>query len=206
MNIRLGAYEIFSRIIPGGVYLAVIGQLLIILGVLKFNLESVNNLSLILSIGLLLGAYTIGGALDSMARAWFRLFEKPGIHSRTFEKFKQQYQDRWKIDFDGEDYSLLLSFIRTKNLDLASEIERHNAVSIMLRNVSLGLMLLGVNSLIQFLLMRNWANILVLLILIGLSRLIIQECTKFREMYYDSIFRTALVYRSGLENARPIKK
>jgi hypothetical protein len=206
MNIRLGAYDIFSRIIPGGLYLAVAAQLLSILGLLKFSLESANDISLIVSIGLLLAAYTLGGAFDSMARAWFRLFEKPGIHSRTFEKFKQRYQDRWKIVFDGDDYSLLLAFIRTKNLDLASEIERHNAVSIMLRNVSLGLMLLGINSLLQFLLLRNWTSIFVLLILIGLSRLIIQECTKFREMYYDTIFKTALAYRDDLENAKLVEK
>src|SRR5574341_2094155 len=205
MNIRLGVYEIFSRIVPGGVYLAAAGQLLIILGLLKFDLKSVNDVSLIASIGLLLGAYTIGGAFDRLSLAWFRLFEKRGTHSRTFETFKQDYQDRWEIDFDGEDYSLLLAFIRTKNLDLAAEIDRHNAVSIMLRNVSLGLIFLGINSLLQFLILRNAIYIFVFLILAGISLLIIQEAKKFREMYYDSIFKTTLAYTSDLKTVKKPK-
>ena len=39
MNIRLGAYEIFSRIVPGGLYIIAGAQLLGILGLLKFDLE-----------------------------------------------------------------------------------------------------------------------------------------------------------------------
>jgi len=206
MNIRLGVYEIFSRIVPGGLYLAATGQLLIILGLWKFDLESVNNISLIASIGLLLSAYTIGGAFDRLALGWFRLFAKRGTHTRTFANFKQSYQDRWEIDFNDGDWSILLAYIRTKNLELASEIDRHNAVSIMLRNVSLGLLFLGVNSLIQFLILGNWIYIFVVLILVGISFLIILEAKKFREMFYDSIFQTILAYRINLESAiKPVK-
>lgn len=206
MNIRLGVYEIFSRIVPGGLYLAAAAQLLMILGLLKFDLESINNISLITSIGLLLGAYTIGGTFDRLALAWFRLFAGRGTHTRTFANFKQTYQDRWDIDFNEGDWPIMLAFIRTKNLELASEIDRHNAVAIMLRNVSLGLMFLGANGLIQFLLLRNWIYIVVLLILVGVSLLIIQEAKKFREMFYDSIFQTILAYRLDLESAiKPVK-
>ena len=86
MNVRLGVYELFS-IVPGGLYLAAAGQLLIILGLLKFSLDSVNNISLVASIGLLLGAYTIGGAFDRLALAWFRLFEKQGIRTAQVCEF-----------------------------------------------------------------------------------------------------------------------
>jgi len=197
MNIRLGVYEIFSRIVPGGLYLAATAQLLIILGLLKFDLESVNSLSLITSIGLLLSAYTIGGAFDRLALAWFRLFAKRGTHTRRFANFKQNYQERWEIDFNGSDWAILLAFIRTRNLELASEIDRNNAVSIMF---------LGVNSLIQFLILRNGIYVFVLLILIGMSLLIIQEAKKFREWYYDSIFQTILAYRIDLESViKPAK-
>ena len=207
MNIRLGAYEIFSRIVPGGLYLLAAAQLLSTFGLLKFDLESVNNISLIASFGLLLAAYTVGGAFDRPALAWYRLFEKRGTHTRAFASFKKRHQDRWQIDMDGEDYSLWLAMIRTRNLDLASEIDRHNAVSIMLRNVSLGLMFLGVNSLLQFLMLRNGLHMLVSLILAGISLLIIQEAKKFREMYYDHIYKTVLAYRIDLENAiKPVKK
>ena len=89
---------------------------------------------------------------------------------------------------------------------MASEIDRHNAVSIMLRNVSLGLLFLGVNSLIQFLILQNWVYILIVLVLLSISFLIIQEAKKFREMFYDSIFQTVLAYRIDLDSAiKPVK-
>ena len=154
-----------------------------------------NNISLIASFGLLLAAYTVGGAFDCPALAWYRLFEKGGTHTRAFASFNKRHEDRWQIDIDGEDYSLWLAMIRTRNLDLAPEIDCHNAVSIMLRNVSLGLMFLGVNSLLQFLMLAD------------ISLLIIQEAKKFREMYYDPIYKTVLAYRIDLENAiKPVKK
>lgn len=206
MNIRLGVYEIFSRIVPGGVYLAAAGQLLMVLGLLKFDIKAISDISLIASVGLLLGAYTLGGAFDRLSLTWFRLFERRGTHARTFEAFKKEHQERWEIDFDGEDFSLLLAFIRTKNLDLASEIDRHNAVSIMLRNVSLGLMFLGINSLLQFLILRNWIYIFILLALVGISFLIIQESATFRVRYYDNIYKTALAYHIDLKSPKPGKK
>jgi hypothetical protein len=207
MNIKLGAYEIFSRIIPGGVYLAAIGQLLIVLGLLKFELESINQISLIASIGLLLGAYTIGGAFDRLSLAWFRLFEKPGTHKRIFEKFKLDHKDQWEITFDSEDFALLMAFIRTKNLDLASEIDRHSAVSIMLRNVSLGMVFLGVDLLIQFLVWQSWTELAASLLLFGVAVLIIREAKTFRDRYYESIYNTTLAYRIDLEKIiKPVQE
>ncbi len=47
------------------------------------------------------------------------------------------------IDFKDEDWPILLAYIRTKNLELASEIDRHNAISIMSRNIGTGLMLIA---------------------------------------------------------------
>ena len=206
MSIRLGAYEIFSRIVPGGLYIAAACHLLVILGLLKIDLAFINDLSLVISIGLLLGAYTIGGAFDRPALAWFRIFVKRGIHLRIFTKFAQSLRARWQVEFTGDDWPILLALIRTRDLELAAEIDRHNAVSIMLRSVSLGLMLLGANSLIQALLTRQWAYLLVMLGMVGISLLVIKEALKFREMFYETIYQTILAYRIDLEAiVRPIK-
>src|SRR5215216_991730 len=134
MNIRLGIYELFSRIVPGGVYIIAICQLLDILGVITIDLQTINNLSLPLFIGLIVVAYILGGALDNIAIILFRLFKKRGISARSFAEFKQRHQDRWIIDFKDDDWTILLAYIRTRNMELASEIERHNAFSIMSRN------------------------------------------------------------------------
>jgi len=94
-----------------------------------------------------------------------------------------------------------LAFIRTKNLELAGELDRHNALSIMLRNVSLGLLFLAVNSFIQFFISQNPVNIFACIGLLVLSALIMREAIKFRALFYDGIYETILAYRIDLESA-----
>lgn len=207
MNIRLGVYEIFSRIVPGGFYLAAILQLLVVMGVLQLDWQSVDNVSLLMSLGLVVVCYILGEAFDMFALAWFRLFKRSGYSARTFALFKQRHQDRWEINFKENDWPILLAFIRTKNLELAGEIERHNALSIMLRNASLALLLMAINSFIQFLLVRSEIYIGVALIFLVISLLIIYESIKFRGWFYGSIFETMLAYRIDIEDSiKPLKK
>lgn len=207
MNIRLGVYEIFSRIVPGGLYLAAVGQLLHILGLYTFDLQTFNELPLLLSIAILLGAYSIGGAMDRLAIVWFRLFAPRGTHGRIFERIRRQYGGRWHLDFTGEDWNLLLSHIRTRDFELAAEIDRYNAVSIMLRNVSLALTLICLNLLFQSAQTASWTYALLALGLFLTAILLILESKKFREWFYDNIFRTALGYRVEMEELiRPVKE
>lgn len=206
MNIRLGIYEIFSRIVPGGLYIAAIVQFLVILGLVSFDLETINNLSLIASIGFIVISYILGGAFDNLATVLFRLFNQPGFSGRTLAEFKKKHEENWQIDFKDRDWPVLLAFIRTKSFELASELDRHNALSIMLRNVSLGLLFLATNSLIQFFVSRNPVNILISVSMLVVSVLIIREAVKFRKLFYDGIYETILAYRINLENAiRPVR-
>lgn len=206
MNLRLGIYEVFSRIVPGGLYIVAVAQFLSILGVVTLDLQAFNNLSLAASIGLVVVAYILGGAFDIFSLALFRLFKKKGFSERALTQFKKNYEDRWQIDFKDHDHLVLLAFIRTKNLELAGELDRHNALSIMLRNVSLGLLLLAANSLIQFLVSRNPINVFISLSMLVLSMLIIRESIKFREYFLNGIYETILAYRIDLEMAiKPVR-
>ena len=206
MNIRLGIYEIFSRIIPGGVYLAAVGQSLYVLGLLKFDWLALNEISFIASVALVVVAYIIGGAFDRAALVWFRVFKKPGLSARTFADFKKKHQARWKFELGDDDWSILLAFIRTRNLELAGELDRHNAISLMLRNVSLGLLLMAVNTLVQGLLTGQSAGLVASLFLFVISILTVLESVKFRSWFYNGIFETVLAYRIDLEGiVRPAR-
>ena len=198
---QLGIYEIFSRIVPGGLYIAAIAQFGSILGLVTFDLSIINNLSFGTSTALIIIAYILGGAFDIFSLAWFQLFRRPGFSRRLSANFKKKHEDRWKIDFKDGDWRSLLAYIRTRNLELAGEIDRQNAVSIMLRNVSIGLLLFATNSLIQFILTRNSLSIYVCIAMLALSLLIIRESVKFREWFYNSIYETILAYRINLEDA-----
>lgn len=206
MNIRLGVYDIFSRIIPGGLYIIAIGQFLMILGLVNLDLQIINSLSVIVYIGLIVTGYVVGGAFDRFALIWFRLFEKKGFSARTFAEFKESRKDRWDINFRDDDWHTLLAFIRTKNLELSSEIDRYNALSIMLRNASLGILLMMVNQFVQFLISRQLINIVIGLVLFALSILIAQESVRFRGWFYYTIYETILAYRINLEDAiKPVR-
>jgi hypothetical protein len=206
MNVRLGIYEIFSRIVPGGFYIAAISQFLVVVGLVKFDWQMLNNISILSSIGLVIIAYILGEAFDRFSVVWFRVFKKRGFSGRVLAEFRQSHQDRWNLDISDSEWPVMLAYIRTKSLDLASEIERHNALSIMLRNVSLGLLLMTISSVIQFFLVRTLSNFLLAVVLFLLSILIGRESVKFRRWFYESIFQTTLAYRIDLEKSiKPIK-
>jgi len=169
-------------------------------------METINDPSFIASIGFIVVAYVLGGAFDNLALVLFRLFNKPGFSGRTLAEFKKRHGENWQIDFKDRDWPVLLAFIRTKSFELANELDRHNALSIMLRNVSLGLLFLAANSLIQFFVSRDPVNILISIIMLLVSMLIIREAVKFRKLFYDGIYETVLAYRINLENAiKPVR-
>jgi hypothetical protein len=201
MNIRLGIYEIFSRIVPGGVYMLAIWQLLTILGVITIDLQAINSLSLPAFIGLVVVAYILGGAFDILSPVLLRLFKKPGLGVRSLLAFKKRHQDRWTIDFEDEDWSILLAYIRTRNMELASEIERYNAISIMSRNIGTGLVLIAGNSLIQFFISQNSIYLFTCIIMLILSALTLRQSIRFRGWFYEGIYETVLAYRIDLEKA-----
>jgi hypothetical protein len=201
MNLRLGIYEFFSRIVPGGLYIVAVAHFLSVLGIVNLDLQAINDISLVASIGLIVVAYILGGAFDIFSLALFRLFNKKGFSGRTLAQFKKKYEDCWQIDLKDHDHIVLLAFIRTKNLELAGELDRHNALSIMLRNVSLGLLFMAANGLIQIFMSGNSINIFIFLSMLVLSMLIIRESIKFRGYFLNGIFETTLAYRIDLETA-----
>ncbi|MEW6403927.1 MAG: hypothetical protein AB1649_19200 [Chloroflexota bacterium] len=207
MSIRLGIYEVFSRIIPGGFYIAAIVQLLTTLGIIAVDWQTISDLSLGASVAFVVVAYVLGGALDNVSLVFFRLFKRPGLSGRSFREFKEHNKHRWTIDFEDQDWPILLAFIRTKNLDLAGEIDRQNALSIMLRNVGLGLLLMITNCVIEFFLSQDWLFVLAAVLLLIVAVLIMREAVKFRKWFYSTILETVLAYRLDLENSiKPVEK
>jgi len=90
---------------------------------------------------------------------------------------------------------------------LSSEIDRHNALSIMLRNVGLGILIMVANNLIQFIISWNPIFIFISIVLSILAILVIREAVKFRGWFYSSIYETILAYRIDLENTvKPVAK
>ena len=201
MNIQLGIYDIFSAVIPGCVHLVAIFQFLAIMGVVQIDSKSLNNVSVVSAIFILIVAYLLGISFGRFGIFWYKLFKRKDQSLELLEGFRTKHKGKWNIDFHDEDWHILLAFLRTKDMDLAREIERHLATSIMLRNVSFGFFLLTVINLVQYFRVGDLLNIFVSLAWFILSLLMIRESVKSRRWYYDTVLSTILAQRIDLEKS-----
>lgn len=198
MNIGLGVYDIFSRIVPGGFYLLVFYQLAVVLGWIKIDLTTFNEIGIVPSIGLIVLAYILGTGMGRVASVWHRIFKKRGMSDRVLDKFKEENMD-WQFIFKAKDWPILRAYIRLHNPEIANVIDRNNALSIMLRNISLGLVLLAFTEGIQFVNTMNWIYILLVALLIFFSYQIAIQARDLQDWFYHGIFQTIIAYRLDLE-------
>jgi hypothetical protein len=207
MNIRLGIYDVLSRIVPGGFYLLAFLQIAIALGWAKFDWNLLNNIAIIPSIALTVFTYVLGSALDPFGSAWHRIFKKRGMSTRVLQEFKDKHSDRWKIDFEDKDWPILRAYIGIHNLDVAGDIDRNNALCIMLRNISLGMVLLAIAEILQCFKTFDWAHILYAVLVSLISYQTAIRARTLRDWFYSGIFETMIAYRLDLEaRLKPIGK
>lgn len=198
MNIRLGIYEIFARIVPGGFYLVALIQTGIVLGWITLDLNLINQIGLLPSLGLAFVAYLLGTVFDILSPSWHRLFKPKNFSAQELLAFKNNYPD-WTIDFEDKDWPVMLAYIRRQNLELGSEIDKYNAQAIMLRNVSLGLVWIAGNEGVAALRQQSGWPLLLAVGLILISFMVIRRATTFRQWYYSTIFQIIFSYRLNLE-------
>ena len=207
MNIRLGIYDILSRIVPGGFYILAFLQLVIVLGWMKFDWNILTNLGLIPSLGLVIACYVLGSALDTVGSAWHRIFKKRGMSTRVLAEFKAKHADRWKFDFEDKDWPILRAYTGIHHPDVAADIDRNNALGIMLRNISLGLVILALTEFLQFVGSFDWVHILFTVLLLFLSYQTAMRARTLQDWFYNGIFETTIAYRLDLEDrVKPVGK
>jgi len=206
MNFRLGVYDLFSRIVPGGVYLIAFGEFARALGWIKIDLSLLNDVGILPSLGLLLVAYVVGSAMERVGAAWRHVFKKRGTSARALENFKQKHSDRWIIDFEEDDWAVLRAYVYIHNPSVAEEADRFNALSIMLKNISLGLAILMAGEVIQFINTSNWLFLVLAGALLFLSYQMVIRASAQSNWFYSYIYETILAYRLNLEErVKPVK-
>jgi Uri superfamily endonuclease len=202
MSIRLSIYDIFSRIVPGGFYLGILVEFARIMNLIPFNWMDLEDLGVLASLVLLLVAYIIGSAMDSMSYAWQKLFK---INDRILEDFKKEHSE-WKIDFLDDDWAILRAYVYVHNPDAVDVIERHNALSIMMRNISFGLVLLAACEMIQFIRTNDGWFIVVVVVLLFLSYQAGIQSKYLHDWFYRSIYETIIACTLKLEErVKPVE-
>jgi len=199
MNIGLGFYEIFGRIIPGAFYLIALIQLALLLNLTSFDLQTFNDLGIIPSLGLAAIAYILGSVFFPLSIVWNRLFKSKNVLNIAFKEL-QIRNPNWKFEFEGNDWRTLFAYIRKESPGLAGEIDKQFALYLMLEGISFGMILLAINQVISFLTGGTFINILYSVLLVSASLLTAREGRFFQTRFYQWIFETILSYEMKPEN------
>ena len=200
MSLKLGAYELFGRIIPGAFYLAVFAQAGALAGLYKLDINAISQLSLaaILVLGFI--AYILGTAFNLLSTLWIRLFRPKDPIETALDKFRKRNPD-WNIHFKASDWYVLRAYIRRQNLALAEDvIERPNAFSLMLRNISLAMIFLAVVQIAAFITTGQVVYIALTISFILFSLLLGREARYFSVLFYSTIFETIMSFKIDLED------
>lgn len=197
MSIRIGIYDFFAYTIPGALYLIAIGYLATIFGLAALDFQWLANLAGLQALALAMCAYIGGLIVDPIAMRWSHLFRSRDLSGIKLDEFKKAHPNL-DVKFKASDWPLLLAYIRRLNADLGSEIDKHNATNIMLRNVSFGLALLAVCEAIQFVVSNFyiWHAILCVLF-IATSIIAVRKSIRYAGWFYSGIYET--VAASSLE-------
>jgi hypothetical protein len=194
MNIGLGFYEIFARIIPGAFYLVALVQIAFIFKLTSLDYQTFNDLGLIPSLGLAVIAYILGSVFYPISIVWNRFFKPRQAPDLAFREFKKR-NPGWKFEFEGNDWRTLFAYIRKEDPHIAGEIDKQYAFYLMLGSLSFAILLLVINQVLSFLLGGAFISLLYAALLLIASILTGRESRFFQTRFYHWIFETILSYQ-----------
>jgi hypothetical protein len=193
MSIAFGIYDFFSYTVPGVLYILVANQVLFLFRMPSIDL---NNLNTNIGSALLwvVAAYIVGHLMDSFAVRWYYLVNKFHAETSALHDFREKHKDM-SIDFTINDRQSLFSVVRHNNPELARYIDNFKAISIMLNNISLALLLFAVE---QFLaaVMQGFSLRALFVIFISLmfSYVAIKRSAVFNEWHWEAVYQHARQY------------
>ncbi len=192
MSISIGIYDFFSYTLPGGFSLLVALYSGLIFGLIKPGDEPAGQswlLGLVIFVGT---AYLAGLLLDQPARLWSRLFREHDLSHNCLEEARRLWPQA-ELRFTEKEWPLVLAFLKQANPERTAEIERQNAINLMLRSVSFVLLLLAIVQVVYFVVLAPviW-NLLFAVIFLGLSLLAGRQSTVFARMYFRQTYLAVL--------------
>ncbi|MSP14278.1 MAG: hypothetical protein EXR62_15155 [Chloroflexi bacterium] len=193
MSIRVGIYEFFARTIPGGFYLATILYLCSLFGLIQVDYQKFNDFPATLAIILALFSYVLTNILENFASLWFDLFRPKNYSEIVLDDFKKKHPSI-EINVKDKEWFILLAYLKRESIEVANDIEIHNANSIMLKNISLNFFLLSLIQVFQFLQTNYIWNLIFGSAFIIASIASGRRAKKYRRWYYSAILEAIVSY------------
>ncbi len=202
MSIRMGIYDFFSYVIPGGIFISAFQYLF-----QKYYFQLINLTGISFVEFLVWGslAYLVGLAIDPLiSKSWYRLFRRKNLFEETMEKFNERHP-AVDVLFQEMDWYILLSFIKKHNIEMAYDIEKFNVINIMLRNSSFGILVYAAIFVFEFILNNYfWIYAVFAILSLIISIVLVQQSVKFQKWFYESIYQTVIALTIEIEKL-PIK-
>lgn len=196
MSIRVSLYDFFAYMIPGVFYILIAVFGLVLFGIIQLDPTLLSNLSLFMFLVLVGAGYVLGQLIDAVAYIWMRLLRGRNkiAREKAFELFHQRYP--WiELHFKPEEWAILLQALKIQSPDVEADIEQLNAMSIMLRNISLGLLITSFIFFMAFITVyTHIGNLALAIIALALSFVAIDRCDIRRRWFYMSIFQVFATY------------
>lgn len=137
MSITLGIYDLFSYLVPGMLYLYLLNETakVFAIDIIKHLMDRFPE-TIVIILGLVL-AFVVGHIFDLIAR-WlvFRLIFRKKTSQQVLDEIKRKNPEL-DIQFEAKDWHLLLILLRQRNFEVAQTFDKHEADSIMFRNICL---------------------------------------------------------------------
>jgi hypothetical protein len=205
MSITLGLYDLFANLIPGLLYLYVINEALHEANLGYIDLAQLDKLPNLILVAV--AAFVLGHLFNTLSyRYWYHLFAPKPPDLLAIQHLKSQFPGV-PFNFNLNETKLLLGIIRHHNIELADSLERHNANSIMMRNISLGLFLYALLQIIAILQTGIAFPYLIQIILsVALSAMALKQCRNYDRWYNRDIIKEALNYGSSLNEVLSVSR
>ena len=190
MSIRMSIYDFFSYAVPGGVFMSPFLYLLSKYYDKVFSLSGMSFWGFLIWGSL---AYIIGYAIDPLvSKSWYKIFRSENFFQETMEKFNERHTTV-NVKFQEMDWYIPLSFIKRHSIEMAYDVEKFNAINIMLRNVSFGLLIYTIIFSIEFFLEDYaWIYAVLAVICLSFSVTLGRQSAKFQKWFYQSIYQTLI--------------
>jgi hypothetical protein len=144
-------------------------------------------------------AYLAGLLLFKPSRFWSQLFRERNLARTTLEEVHRMWPQA-ELRLTDKEWPLVMAFLKQANPERAAEIERNNAINLMLRSTSFSLLVLALIQGAYFLAVSPvfW-NLVFAFAFLGLSVLAGRQSTVFSRMYYTQTYLAVLALGMKVE-------
>jgi hypothetical protein len=196
MSITFGIYDFFSFTIPGVFYLFVVNEFLNLLNLPHLILKDVTIPQLVL---LAVLAFIAGHLMDIVSFSlWYQRLKRSSASKDGLEELKTQCPTI-EIGFLPSEWAALFYILHQKNYPAIQTIDKYKADTLMMRNLSFGLLLFAMLQIAVFII-NGYSLLAIILFFLSLlfSVITLRRSMRYDRWYYRAIFAGALIYGTSL--------